>query len=317
MQELFEEKRTPSLASGQLLDLTLPIPSLKQLAASVAHEKVYLPEGIHERVNLFVRRDDRVVGNKLYKLAGHVDAITKSGAKKVFSFGGTRSNHLHALAAVFASSDVELTAFVRGEIDVTNPTLRDLAASGVRLLALTRSEYRNRYDSAFIEQLRRRHSLSDAYCIPEGGAGPAGLLGCEILGQVLAKQDWHSVGLACGTATTMQGVLQGMQESQTRLIGVSALRSRHSLLAKLSQQAGFWSLTNQYHFGGFAKFPAALQRFCTEFEQLNAFALDRVYTAKLFFAFADLIRLNHFELGSKILLIHSGGTQGNRHHVRQ
>jgi len=36
-----------------------------------------------------------------------------------------------------------------------------------------------------------------------------------------------------------------------------------------------------------------------------------VYTGKLFFAVNDLLRQGFFPTGSKILLIHSGGLQGN------
>jgi 1-aminocyclopropane-1-carboxylate deaminase len=39
---------------------------------------------------------------------------------------------------------------------------------------------------------------------------------------------------------------------------------------------------------------------------------DIVYTGKLCFAVNDLAGKNYFPRGSKILLIHSGGLQGNR-----
>jgi 1-aminocyclopropane-1-carboxylate deaminase len=38
---------------------------------------------------------------------------------------------------------------------------------------------------------------------------------------------------------------------------------------------------------------------------------DFVYTGKLFYAVRDLIQKNFFPSGSRILLIHSGGLQGN------
>jgi 1-aminocyclopropane-1-carboxylate deaminase len=40
--------------------------------------------------------------------------------------------------------------------------------------------------------------------------------------------------------------------------------------------------------------------------------LDFVYTAKLLYAAEDLASKGKFEPASKILLIHSGGLQGNR-----
>ena len=38
---------------------------------------------------------------------------------------------------------------------------------------------------------------------------------------------------------------------------------------------------------------------------------DFVYTGKLFYAVTDLLEKNYFPPGSKILVIHSGGLQGN------
>lgn len=38
---------------------------------------------------------------------------------------------------------------------------------------------------------------------------------------------------------------------------------------------------------------------------------DFVYTAKLFYAISHLARKNFFAAGSRVLVIHSGGLQGN------
>jgi 1-aminocyclopropane-1-carboxylate deaminase len=39
---------------------------------------------------------------------------------------------------------------------------------------------------------------------------------------------------------------------------------------------------------------------------------DIVYTGKLLYAVDSLLKDNYFKAGSKILVIHSGGLQGNR-----
>jgi 1-aminocyclopropane-1-carboxylate deaminase len=39
---------------------------------------------------------------------------------------------------------------------------------------------------------------------------------------------------------------------------------------------------------------------------------DFVYTGKMFYAAESLIASNYFASGSKILLVHTGGLQGNR-----
>jgi len=40
-------------------------------------------------------------------------------------------------------------------------------------------------------------------------------------------------------------------------------------------------------------------------------ALDAIYTGKMVYGLADLIRKQYFTRGSKILIIHTGGLQGN------
>ena len=39
---------------------------------------------------------------------------------------------------------------------------------------------------------------------------------------------------------------------------------------------------------------------------------DFVYTGKMFYAFYDLIEKDYFPRESKLLLVHTGGLQGNR-----
>jgi 1-aminocyclopropane-1-carboxylate deaminase/D-cysteine desulfhydrase-like pyridoxal-dependent ACC family enzyme len=66
-----------------------------------------------------------------------------------------------------------------------------------------------------------------------------------------------------------------------------------------------------YHFGGYAKYNSALIDFMNEFFTLTGIPTDFVYTGKLAYAISDLIQKDHFVPGSKILMIHSGGLQGN------
>ena len=65
------------------------------------------------------------------------------------------------------------------------------------------------------------------------------------------------------------------------------------------------------HFGGYAKHQPALLQFMNEFYRQTGIPSDFVYTGKLFYAINDLVEKNYFPAGSKLLLIHSGGLQGN------
>lgn len=73
---------------------------------------------------------------------------------------------------------------------------------------------------------------------------------------------------------------------------------------------------HDYHFGGYAKHPPELISYINHVFALHQLPLDIVYTSKTFFAINDLVTNNFFEQGSKLLMIHSGGLQGN-HSLQQ
>jgi 1-aminocyclopropane-1-carboxylate deaminase len=71
------------------------------------------------------------------------------------------------------------------------------------------------------------------------------------------------------------------------------------------------TVIHEYHFGGYARQNSVLLNFMNEFYRQTSVPSDFVYTGKLFFAVSDMIRQNYFPAGSSLLLIHSGGLQGN------
>jgi 1-aminocyclopropane-1-carboxylate deaminase len=102
-----------------------------------------------------------------------------------------------------------------------------------------------------------------------------------------------------------------------QVLGISVLNNAPSPLTEIQQ----W-MKNQsnrplpdilhYPYGGYAKLhPAVLQTMhsCWIQEQLP---LDFVYTGKMFTAIKELIAQSYFKQNARILLIHSGGLQGNR-----
>jgi 1-aminocyclopropane-1-carboxylate deaminase len=72
-----------------------------------------------------------------------------------------------------------------------------------------------------------------------------------------------------------------------------------------------WKLIHDYPVGGYAKHEPPLLQFMNEFYRQTGIPSDFVYTGKLFYAIADLAEKKYFPAGSRILLIHSGGLQGN------
>jgi 1-aminocyclopropane-1-carboxylate deaminase len=112
----------------------------------------------------------------------------------------------------------------------------------------------------------------------------------------------------------MAGLINAVSAGQ-QVIGTAVLKNNHALnenvRSLLSNQSKEWQIIHDYHFGGYAKHKPELLRFMNEFYEQNGIPSDFVYTGKLFYAVNDLIAAGFFAPGSRLLLIHSGGLQGN------
>ncbi|HKC36380.1 MAG TPA: hypothetical protein VKB95_09975, partial [Chitinophagaceae bacterium] len=117
-----------------------------------------------------------------------------------------------------------------------------------------------------------------------------------------------------GTGTMMAGLIKAVSPLQ-KIIGISVLKNNFDLegnvQALLPDESTECQIIHDYHFGGYAKHNDALIAFMNEFYKETNVPSDFVYTGKLFFAVSDLIKNNFFPAGSRLLVIHSGGLQGN------
>jgi 1-aminocyclopropane-1-carboxylate deaminase len=101
------------------------------------------------------------------------------------------------------------------------------------------------------------------------------------------------------------GIKQAALSNQN-IIGIVVLKGW-----KEENEANNADLHLNYHFGGYAKYDQSLIDFMNEFFKLSNIPTDFVYTGKLAYAILDLIKKDHFPPASKLLMIHSGGLQGN------
>ena len=112
-------------------------------------------------------------GNKSFKLRAYVAQAGRCGVERLVSFGGAWSNHLHALAALGQQHGIETVGIVRGGADEgESAMMADAAAWGMRIHRVSRTEYRQRNDSAYQQALREY--FAPCLLIPEGGASVAG-----------------------------------------------------------------------------------------------------------------------------------------------
>lgn len=254
-----------------------------------------------------------VSGNKWFKLKYAVEAALSSGHKGLLSFGGAYSNHLVALASLCNENGLRSAAFIRGEEPATpNHSLSEMRERGMQCMFVSRQDYQHK--SILSEKFLSGHS--DFYCIPEGGQSPEGIRGAQDI-LSFAEKTYSHIVCAVGTGTTLAGLINA-SHGQAQVIGVSALRiperTENELARFLTANTSNdrYTVFYDYHFGGYAKKTAGLISYMNDVYLREGIPTDFVYTGKMFYAADDLIAKAYFPPHAKILLIHSGGLQGNR-----
>jgi 1-aminocyclopropane-1-carboxylate deaminase len=250
-----------------------------------------------------------VSGNKWYKLKYYLQEAIERGYTKIITRGGPYSNHIIATAWAARELGLESIGIIRGlAAPMLSPTLQDAQAYGMTLHFTEKNQFAN-------FQLPESETASALY-IPEGGVGRLGIQGAaEILSGIDFASYTHILG-ASGTGTMITGLaLRALPHQQ--VLGISVLNNAPSPFTEISEWLKNWPTVTPptllyYAYGGYAKVHATVLttiRDCWEQEQLP---LDFVYTGKLFSATRALIQQGYFAKNNRLLLIHSGGLQGNR-----
>ena len=254
-----------------------------------------------------------VSGNKWFKLQYYLQDAIATGKNTIASFGGAYSNHIVATAYAAREAGLKSIGYIRGERAVElSPTLLNAMNYGMELVFVDRTLYRKKE-----ENIISQNNNANIYWIMEGGYGMLGAKGASDILTVTDTSQYSHILCAVGTGTMMAGLIKTALPQQ-ELIGISVLKNNPELenevcsLLNSDENKKPFSILQGYHFGGYAKHPAALIQFMKETWQAEKLPTDIVYTSKLLFAAKDLIALDQFLPGSRVLLIHSGGLQGNQ-----
>ena len=269
---------------------------------------------------LHMKREDElhpyISGNKYRKLKYNLIEAKAAGANTLLSFGGAFSNHISALAYAGKKYGFQTIGVIRGEelgadLEMTlknNTTLQQAFENGMRFKFISRANYRYKQTDDFIAALREE--FGNFYLVPEGGTNDLAIKGCE---EILTEmdQDYDFVCVAAGTGGTISGLINSAFDRQ-KILGFPSLKGvfLEDEIEKLSPAKKNWELIHDYHFGGYAKINENLISFINDFYQQTTIPLDPVYTGKMMFGIADMIKNKYFNRNCKILAIHTGGLQG-------
>ncbi|MBI2283616.1 MAG: 1-aminocyclopropane-1-carboxylate deaminase [Bacteroidetes bacterium] len=252
-----------------------------------------------------------VSGNKWYKLKYYLAEALAGNYHSLASFGGAYSNHIVATAFAAREAGLASTGYIRGEeTSPLSPTLGNAMEYGMKLEYVSRETFRN------TEAIMATTANNGIYWVREGGFGTLGAKGASDILSVTDTSSYSHIICAVGTGTMLAGLVQAALPHQ-QLVGISVLKNHFGLEQEvrslLPQKEGLASFTieQDFHFGGYAKHPQNLIRFMQETWVQERLPTDIVYTSKLLFAVKHLLAHQYFPAGSRLLLIHSGGLQGN------
>lgn len=263
-----------------------------------------------------MRREDLIhpyiSGNKFRKLKYNLLQAKSENQQTLLTFGGAFSSHVAATAFAGKEQGFKTIGIIRGDElrdkIFDNPTLQFAQECGMQFKFITREAYRGKTEADFIENLK--HEFGDFYLVPEGGTNEFAVKGCE---EILTKEDSEFDFVCCsvGTGGTISGIINSLFPHQ-KVLGFPALKGDFLKedIRKFTRKDN-WEIITAYHFGGYGKVNQELITFINQFYIENKIPLDSIYTAKMVFGVMDLINKNYFPENSKILLIHTGGIQGN------
>jgi len=285
-------------------------------------------------IKVWCKRDDLlhpvISGNKWRKLQSILSTCAFEEIVHIGSFGGAYSNHIHALAFACYRLNIKFTAFIRAHPgSPETPTLKDIRQWGAQIHFLNRMDYRKRDIPEFIAALKSQHKLK--LIIPEGGSQSSSLDGVGSIMRELKTQSskpFDAILLPIASGSTMAGLIHYIYQHQlpTRVIGIAVLKGEHYLESKVTDlltgagldlaiaQGANWEIVHHpdIHAGGYAKCSEQQRIFKNTFFSKHHIQLDKIYNTKSFFALHRLLTMNELVAFKRILVLHTGGLQGDR-----
>ncbi len=255
-----------------------------------------------------------ISGNKYFKLKYNLQSALAQNKQGIITMGGAFSNHLSATAFACHEAGLQSAGIIRGELtQPLNPALSFCEENRMQLIPVERKEY-NR-NSKTVKEIRSNYD--HLFFIPEGGDNAEGLQGCKEILPAIPDADSYTHILCCmGTGTTFKGIAASAKKYQT-VIGIPVLKIRtdeRDLFIKqhatIESAAGKQVLFD-YAGEGYAKFNVRQINFMNSFYTKTGIPTDIIYTGKLMQAVITLAEQDYFTQKNKILVLHTGGLQGN------
>jgi len=288
-------------------------------------QQLHHPIFSQHKVQVQIKRDDLIhpiiSGNKWRKLKYNLDHAKKNkNIHGVLSFGGSYSNHIHALAFACYQQNIPCIGVIRGEESYANNfTLSWARHWGMQLIFVDRKTYKCRHDSEYLTLLQQEYT--DYFIVPEGGSNELAIPGiAEIITELNQQAEFDTLMTPVGSGGTLAGLIagdKGSTESEHKILGIAVLKGADYLINEvkalqpdLTKSHNNWQILTNFHRGGYAKFSYDDLKRIMDFNQVTGVDFEPVYSGKMILALLDLLEQKYFKAGERIVLLHTGGMQG-------
>jgi 1-aminocyclopropane-1-carboxylate deaminase len=249
-------------------------------------------------------------GNKIFKLKYNLVEMRKQGFEKLLTFGGAFSNHIAAVATAGKKNGFGTVGIIRGDelTEISNPVLDYASSCGMKLVFISREDYRKRNEKEFQGQLLEQYG--PAYLLPEGGSNEFAVKGCmEILSE--ATDFYDEIFCPVGTGATLAGIIVGAKKHQL-ITGIAVLNGKEYLEKEVEKFLSGetvnaeWQIVHDFTGGGYGKSSPGLKDFEADMKNKYDLPLDEIYSAKTLYAISQMKKTNLLR-GENPLFIHTGG----------
>lgn len=269
-----------------------------------------------KELNVFVKRDDLIhpfiSGNKWRKGQPVIQYMKDNNINTALTFGGAYSNHIYSFAYACKQADIQSIGIIRGDELANKPfndTLKFAVEQGMKLVFVTRQEYKQRSNADYLFYLKNKYN---AYIVPEGGTTLLAKDGfSNMISEINEDIVFDTIISASGTGGTISGICANLKNHQ-KAISIPVLKGIENDIKKtinaFSEHSNY-DIIDAYSFGGYGKYNKELLDFISWFDA-HYFEIEQVYTGKVFYALFDLVKKDYFKKNSTIVIVHTGGLQG-------
>jgi 1-aminocyclopropane-1-carboxylate deaminase len=266
-------------------------------------------QGIEVSILRLDKIHDAVSGNKWLKLQGWLAQANAKEHHGVMTAGGPWSNHIHAAAAWCHLYHLPFHAIVKGKDGLITPMLQDVLTWNGKITWVN--------NAAFKDENHWQHEAEKANLqwIPMGGDGMPGETGVKDFFDQLAHFHFDELWCAAGTGTTLTGIAASAIGADTLVAfdpGIADKKVHEKMhMLQIQFPKRKISIRHTLH-DKFGSISSDVINSMNAFYAKTAIPTDIVYTGKMMHLLLSEILLPINCEKKSILIVHTGGLQGNR-----